>query len=99
MSPFSKVEMSPFVLLQRDLGHERYGAGGSPTTNEPNGANAAGSNTTSKAKDITTTGSSGVVISLSAPGKAFVSELPGWGSGGTNLPTTWSAFKQSAAGE
>src|SRR5258705_13791627 len=99
MSPFSKVEMSPFVLLQRDLGHERYGAGGSPTTNESNRANAAGSNPTSKAKNITTTASSGVVVAHSAPGKAFVSELPGRRSRGTNLPTAWSTFKQSAVGE
>ena len=32
MSPFSKVEMSPFVVLKWELQHERYGAGGAPTT-------------------------------------------------------------------
>jgi len=28
MSPFSKVEMSPFVVLKQKLQHGRYGAGG-----------------------------------------------------------------------
>ena len=32
---FLQVEMSPFVVLKRKLQHERYGAGGAPTTNEP----------------------------------------------------------------
>jgi hypothetical protein len=27
MSPFSKVEMSPFVIESQELQHERYGAG------------------------------------------------------------------------
>ena len=35
MSPFSKLEMSPFVVLKWELQHERYGAGGAPTTHEP----------------------------------------------------------------
>ena len=50
MSPFSKVEMSPFVLVKKHLEHERCGAGGAPTTDEPTRANAAGSNPTSKAQ-------------------------------------------------
>jgi hypothetical protein len=29
MSPFSKVEMSPFLVLKLELQHERCGAGGS----------------------------------------------------------------------
>ena len=32
MSPFSKVEMSPFVVLKQKLQHERFGAGGAPIT-------------------------------------------------------------------
>ena len=52
MSPFSKVEMSPFVVLKLKLQHERYGAGGAPTTNEPERANAAGSNQRVKRKTL-----------------------------------------------
>jgi hypothetical protein len=50
MSPFSKVEMSLFVVLKWELQHERYGAGGAPTTNEPTRTDAAGSNSTSQAQ-------------------------------------------------
>src|SRR6185295_1928184 len=39
MSPFSKVEMSPFVVVKSHLQHERCGAGGAPTTDEPTRAN------------------------------------------------------------
>ena len=34
MSPFSKVEMSPFVLVKKHLQHERCGAGGAPTVRQ-----------------------------------------------------------------
>ena len=72
MSPFSKVEMSPFVVVKKDLQHERCGAGGAPTTDEPTRVNAAGSNPTSTAKDAQTTTSGGAVINLSAPGETPV---------------------------
>ena len=68
MSPFSKVEMSPFVVLKWKLQHERYGAGGALTTNEPTRANEARSNPTSKTEDTQTTASGGVVIDLGAAG-------------------------------
>jgi len=47
MSPFSKVEMSPFVVLKCKFQHERYGAGGALATHEPTRANEARSNPTS----------------------------------------------------
>jgi hypothetical protein len=69
MSPFSKVEMSPFVVLKKKLQDERYGTGGAPTTDEPKRANAAGSNPTSQAEDAQTTASSGVVVTFNASGE------------------------------
>ena len=72
MSPFSKVEMSPFVVVKKHLQHERCAAGGSLTTDEPTRANAAGSNPTSKAQDAQTTASGGVVVTVSASGETVV---------------------------
>ena len=72
MSPFSKVEMSPFVILKWELQHERYGAGGAPTTNEPSRANEAGSNPTSKAQDTQTTASGGTVVTFRAASETAV---------------------------
>src|SRR5687767_8351782 len=77
MSPFSKVEMSPFVVLKLELQHERYGAGGAPTTNEPKRANTAGSYSTSQTKDPQTTPDGGVVVTLSAAGETAVQSVPG----------------------
>src|SRR5438045_1192893 len=99
MSPFSKVEVSPFVVVKKDLQHERCGAGGSPTTDEPKRANAAGSNPTSKAQDTQTTTSGGAVVSLSASGETAVQSLPGEWSCGPDFQTTWAAFQQSSPGE
>ena len=93
MSPFSKVEMSPFVVVKRNLQHERCGAGGAPTTNEPKRANTAGSNPTSKAQDAQTTASGGAVIRLSAAGETVVQSLPGQWRRGADLETTRSALK------
>ena len=72
MSPFSKGETSPFVVLKWELQHERYGAGGAPTTNEPKRANKTGSNPARKAQDAQTTTSSGAVVALGAAGKTSV---------------------------
>ena len=54
------------MVLKLELQHERYGAGGAPTTNEPKRANEAGSNPTSKALDAQTTASGGAVVTLGA---------------------------------
>ena len=62
----------PFVILKVKLQHERYGAGGAPTTDEPTRANAAGSNPTSKAQDAQTTASGGAVVTLNASGETAV---------------------------
>src|SRR6185436_423817 len=99
MSPFSKVEMSPFVIVKKDLQHERCGAGGSPTTDEPKRANAAGSNPTSKAKDAQTTPGGRTVVSLSASGEAPVQSLPEQRSRGTDFQTTRPTVKQSSSRE
>src|SRR5829696_8021811 len=99
MSPFSKVEMSPFVLVKKHLQHERCGAGGSPTTNESKRANAAGSNPTSQAQDAQTTTSGGTVVSLSASGKTVVQSLPGQWRCGADFQTTRPVFQQSPARE
>src|SRR5215216_4893717 len=99
MSPFSKVEMSPFVVVKKHLQHERCGAGGSPTTDEPTRVNAAGSNPASKAQDAETTPGGGVVVNLSASGETAVQNLPGQWRCGPDFQTTWSALKQSIARE
>src|SRR5690349_4134897 len=99
MSPFSKVEMSPFVVLKQKLQHERYGAGGAPTTNEPTRANEAGSNPTSKAQDAQTTAGGRAVVALGASGKATVQSLPGPGRRGAGFQTTRSVLKQSSPRE
>src|SRR5690348_15023035 len=96
MSPFSKVEMSPFVVLKCKLQHERYGAGGALTTNEPTRANAARSNSTSKAQDTQTTASGGAVVDLRATGEAAVQSLPGQWRCRPDFQTAWSALKQSS---
>jgi transposase len=49
---FSKVEMSPFVILKPEFQHERDGAGGAPTTNEPTRVDAAGSDSASLSKRL-----------------------------------------------
>ncbi len=72
MSPFSKVEMSPFVLVKSHLEHERCGAGGAPTTDEPTRANTTGSNPTSKVQDAQTTSGGGVVVTFNASGETAV---------------------------
>ena len=64
--------MSPFVVLKWKLQHERYGAGGSLTTDEPKRANAAGSNPTSEAQDTQTTASGGAVVTFRASGETAV---------------------------
>src|SRR5215510_8061693 len=99
MSPFSKVEMSPFVLVKKQLQHERCGAGGAPTTDEPKRANAAGSHPTSKTQDTQTTPGSGVVICLGASGEAPVQSLPGQWSRGPDFQTAWSTLQQSLTGK
>ena len=99
MSPFSKVEMSPFVVLKLKLQHERYGAGGAPTTDEPERANQAGSYSTSKAKDSQTTTSGGVVVALSAANKTSLQSLSASRSDGTDIQTAWPAFEQSLTGK
>ena len=96
MSPFSKVEMSPFVVLKEKLQHERYGAGGAPTTNEPTRAYAAGSNPTSQTEDTQTTAGSGAIVDLGAAGEAVVQSLPGQWGDRPGFKTTWSTLKQSA---
>src|ERR1700745_502475 len=99
MSPFSKVEMSPFVVLKCKLQHERYGAGGAPTTHEPTRANEAGSNSTSKAQDAQTTPGSGAVVDLSAAGEAAVQSLPSQWRCGPDFQTSRSALQQSFTGK
>src|SRR5215470_1885337 len=99
MSPFSKVEMSPFVLVKKQLQHERCGAGGAPTTDEPKRANAAGSNSRSQAQDAQTTSSSGVVIALSAANKTSLQSLSESRSCGPDIQTPRSAFQQSLTGK
>ena len=91
--------MSPFVVVKKDLQHERCGAGGSPTTDEPKRADAAGSNPASKAQDAQTTASGGAVVHLSASGETAVQSLPGQWSHGPDFQTTRPALKQSSAGE
>src|SRR6185437_11799619 len=99
MSPFSKDEMSPFVVVKKHLQHERCGAGGAPTTDEPKRANAVRSNPTSKAQDAQTTASGGVVVTVSASGKATVQSLPGPRRRGADLQTTRPAFQQPLTGK
>src|SRR6185369_14751315 len=99
MSPFSKVEMSPFVVLKLKLQHERYGAGGAPTTNEPERAKQARSYSTSQTKDIKTTPGGRAVVALGASGKATVQSLPGPGRRGAGFQTTRSVLKQSSPRE
>jgi len=72
MSPFSKVEMSPFVVLKWELQHERCGAGGAPTTDGSTRANATGNNPTSEAQDTQTTASGGAVVTFRASGETAV---------------------------
>ena len=91
--------MSPFVVLKQKLQHERYGAGGAPTTNESTRANAAGSNPTSKAQDTQTTASGGVVVSFRTTGETAVQSLPGQWRCRPDWQTAWSAFEQSSARE
>src|SRR5687768_7847035 len=95
MSPFSKVEMSPFVVLKLKLQHERYGAGGAPTTHEPTRTHEIGSNPTSKAQDTQTTASGGAVVSFSATGETAVQSLPGQRRCRPNIQTAWAAVQQS----
>ena len=76
MSPFSKVEMSPFVVLKLELQHERCGAGGAPTTNEPKRTDAAGRYSASKAQDTQTTTSGGAVVTLRTAGETAVQSYP-----------------------
>src|ERR1051325_835082 len=99
MSPFSKVEMSPFVVLKLKLQHERYGAGGAPTTNEPTRANQARSNPTSKAEVTQTTASGGAVVSLGAAGETTMPGLAGQWCCGADFQTAWSTFQQSLTGK
>src|SRR6185436_3413104 len=99
MSPFSKVEMSPFVVLKWELQHERYGAGGVPTTNEPTRTDAAGSNSTSQAQDAQTTSGSGAVVTISAASKTALQSLSEHRSCGPDLQTARPAFQPSLTGE
>src|SRR5918994_1701767 len=99
MSPFSKVEMSPFVVVKKHLQHERCGAGGSSTTDEPTRANEARSNPTSKAQDAQTTPGGRTIVNLSASGETAVQSLPGQWCRGADFPTTRPAFQQSSPGE
>src|ERR1051325_3738355 len=95
MSPFSKVEMSPFVVLKGELQHERYGAGGAPTTHEPTRVDTAGSNSTSQAQDVKAATSGGAVGTISAADKTSLQSLSASGNCGADFETTRSAFKQS----
>src|SRR6185503_17621987 len=99
MSPFSKVEMSPFVILKLELQHERCGAGGAPTTNEPERANAAGSYSTSQTKDPQTTPGGRAVVDFSAAGETVVQNISGQWSRGPGFQTTRPVLKQSSARE
>src|ERR1044072_2916236 len=95
MSPFSKVEMSPFVVLKWKLQDERCGAGGGHTTNEPESAKQAGSYSTSQTKEIKTTPGGRAVVDLGASGKATMQSLPGPRRRGGDFQTTRSVLKQS----
>src|ERR1051325_11213664 len=99
MSPFSKVEMSPFVVVKKHLQNERCGAGGAPTTEEPTRADAAGSNPTSSAKNAETTPGVGTIGNLRAAGETAVQSLPRRGSRGPDFETTQSALEQSLTGK
>src|ERR687896_708397 len=99
MSPFSKVEMSPFVVLEWKLQHERCGAGGAPSTNEPERAKPAGSYSKSKTKDPQTTTGGGAAVNLRTSGKTTVQSISGQWRGWANFQTTRSALEQSSAGE
>src|SRR6185369_11712297 len=99
MSPFSKVEMSPFVVVKWELQHERYGAGGAPTTHEPTRTDAAGSNSTSQAQDAQTTSGRGAVVTISAANKTSLQSLSARRSGGSDIQTARSAFQQSLTGK
>ena len=77
MSPFSKVEMSPFVVLEFKLQHERYGAGGAPTTNEPTRTYQARSNSTSEAQTLKQRQAAELLSTLCAAGKTILQSLPG----------------------
>src|ERR1044072_3062941 len=99
MSPFSKVEMSPFVLVKKHLQHERCGAGGVPTTDEPTRADAAGSNSTSQAQDAQTTSGSRAVVTISAANKTALQSLSERRRCGSDIQTAWPAFQQSLTGK
>src|ERR1051326_5300228 len=99
MSPFSKVEMSPFVGVKKHLQHERCGAGGAPTTDEPTRADAAGAKPTSEAKDTKTTPGGGTIGNPRAAGETAVQSFPRRGSRGPDFETTQSALEQSLTGK
>src|SRR5689334_5165904 len=99
MSPFSKVEMSPFVILKWKLQHERYGAGGAPTTHEPERAKQSGSNSTSQAQDAQTTSGSRAVVTISAASKTALQSLSERRSCGSDIQTARPAFQQSVIGK
>src|SRR5215213_917643 len=99
MSPFSKVEMSPFVVVKKHLQHERCGAGGSPTTDEPKRANTTGSHPTSKAQDAQTKTGGGAVVNFSASGETALQSLPDQWRHGPGFQATWPAFQQSLTGK
>src|SRR5918994_4487619 len=99
MSPFSKVEMSPFVILKMELQHERCGAGGAPTTNEPKRANEARSNPASKAQNPQTTTGGRAVVNFSASGETALQSLSEQWRCGPDFQTTWPAFQQSSLRE
>ena len=91
--------MSPFVVLKQKLQHERYGAGGAPTTNESTRAKQAGSYSTSKTKDPQTTTGGGTAVSFNTTGETTVQSLPSQWRRGSDIQTTWPALKQSPARE
>src|SRR5918995_3218877 len=95
MSPFSKVEMSPFVIVKQQLPHERDRESEPTTSDEQTGANPPGSNPTSEAKDVATTTSRRAIVAVSASGKAVVQSLPGIWSRGVDFKAARSSFKQS----
>lgn len=95
MSPFSKVEMSPFVIVKIEL--QDKGDGKSDvTSHERTGIESGGGSATGQAKELETTGSSRTVGSDSAANKALVQSLSGRRCGGTDFPATGPTFKQSA---
>ena len=98
MSPFSKVEMSPFVILKWELQDERDGKSDA-TSDEPSRAHPTGSTTTSKKKDAQTTASGGTVIVVSATGKTSVQSLPDRGRDGPDLQAARPTVKQSTTGK